>query len=137
MNWDQLLSTRRIEEPASAQLERTVFQRDFDRIVFSAAFRRLQDKTQVHPFPDSDYVRRRLTHSLEVSCVGRSLGTAAGSYLCTLSGQTSSDLPFTTGQIVANACLAHDIGNPPFGHAGERAMGFWFKSDFPRSWRRI
>ncbi len=131
MDWDQLLSARRVEEAASKQPERTVFQRDFDRIVFSAAFRRLQDKTQVHPFPNSDYIRRRLTHSLEVSCVGRSLGTAAGLHLFTLSQQAPPDLPFTVGQIVANACLAHDIGNPPFGHAGERAMGSWFKEWLP------
>jgi dGTPase len=131
MDWDRLLSAERFEQPASRQAERTVFQRDFDRIVFSAAFRRLQDKTQVHPFPESDYVRRRLTHSLEVSCVGRSLGTAAGQRLCTRSVQAASDLPFTVGQIVANACLAHDIGNPPFGHAGERAMGSWFKDQLP------
>lgn len=133
MDWDQLLSPRRVEEPASTQPERSEFQRDFDRIVFSAAFRHLQDKTQVHPFPDSDYVRRRLTHSLEVSCVGRSLGTAAGHHLCEHSCQTSPYLPFTTGQIIANACLAHDIGNPPFGHAGERAMGSWFKERLPEA----
>src|ERR1700677_2819144 len=75
MDWRKLTSQRRIGASPYSEEQRTPFQRDQDRIIFSAAFRRLQDKTQVHPFPDSDYVRRRLTHSIEVSCVGRSLGT--------------------------------------------------------------
>jgi dGTPase len=111
MEWAKLISTKRFKEPAT-EGQRTPFQRDADRIVFSAAFRRLQDKTQVHPFPDSDYIRRRLTHSLEVSCVGRSLGAAVGHYLGQHDNSLKSKkqtLPFTLRQIAANACLAHDI----------------------------
>ncbi|MCA9061724.1 MAG: dNTP triphosphohydrolase, partial [Planctomycetaceae bacterium] len=102
---------------------RSEFHKDYDRIIFSSAFRRLSDKTQVVPMPDSDYTRRRLTHSLEVSCVGRSLATEV---FCA-SGQTLPE-PVTQGEveaIVASACLAHDIGNPPFGHFGERAIQDW------------
>jgi dGTPase len=131
MDWVCLISDKRFKAPAQAEPQRSPFQRDADRIVFSAAFRRLQDKTQVHPFPDSDYVRRRLTHSLEVSCVGRSLGTDLGNYLVNQNSSLSPTLPFDLGQIVANACLAHDIGNPPFGHAGEKAIGSWFKEQLP------
>jgi len=131
MDWAYLISDERFRAPAQAERQRSPFQRDSDRIVFSAAFRRLQDKTQVHPFPDSDYVRRRLTHSLEVSCVGRSLGTGLGNCLVRQDSALSPALPFDLGQIVANACLAHDIGNPPFGHAGEKAIGSWFKEQLP------
>lgn len=134
MEWARLLSSKRLHAAAAPQAERSNFQRDFDRIVFSAAFRRLQDKTQVHPFPESDYVRRRLTHSLEVSCVGRSLGTALGQHLVDTQADLkalSETLPVTMGQVVANACLAHDIGNPPFGHAGEKAIGSWFQESLP------
>jgi dGTPase len=137
VEWAQLISSARFKAPAEAEPQRSPFQRDSDRIVFSAAFRRLQDKTQVHPFPDSDYVRRRLTHSLEVSCVGRSLGTELGNCLVKKHPTLISDVPekatlaFDLGQIVANACLAHDIGNPPFGHAGEKAIGSWFKEQLP------
>ncbi|BDV33948.1 dGTP triphosphohydrolase [Methylocystis iwaonis] len=131
MDWAQLLSEARFKAPRQAEGQRSPFQRDADRIIFSAAFRRLQDKTQVHPFPDSDYVRRRLTHSLEVSSVGRSLGTHLGYFLLRSDRTLSPTLPFDLGQIVANACLAHDIGNPPFGHAGEKAIGSWFKDELP------
>jgi dGTPase len=106
---------------------RTDFQRDFDRIVFSSAFRRLQDKTQVFPLSQSDYVRTRLTHSLEVSSVGRTLGTKVGDSVIHhyhLRGVYPQDF----GAIVAAACLAHDIGNPPFGHAGEDAIRLWFET---------
>jgi len=134
MDWNKLISCERYQKPlAKEEQQRSQFQRDFDRIIFSSAFRRLQDKTQVHPFPDSDYIRRRLTHSLEVSCVGRSLGTDLGNYLekqniCqNISREVS--LPSTLSQIVSNACIAHDIGNPPFGHAGEKAIGAWFKAN--------
>ncbi|MCA9066742.1 MAG: dNTP triphosphohydrolase, partial [Planctomycetaceae bacterium] len=102
---------------------RSEFHKDYDRIIFSSAFRRLSDKTQVVPLPDSDYTRRRLTHSLEVSCVGRSLATevfcAAGEVLPASISQGEVEA------IVASACLAHDIGNPPFGHFGERAIQDW------------
>lgn len=136
MDWAHLISEERYRAPAQAERQRSPFQRDSDRIVFSAAFRRLQDKTQVHPFPDSDYVRRRLTHSLEVSCVGRSLGTELGYRLLQEDSALRPTLPFDLGQIIANACLAHDIGNPPFGHAGEKAIGSWFEDQLPGALKR-
>jgi dGTPase len=108
---------------------RSEFQKDFDRIVFSPAFRRLQDKTQVFPLPESDFVHTRLTHSLEVSCVGRSIGNLVGE--TTIERQPDLENKFTKfhfGEIVAAACLAHDIGNPPFGHSGEDAIAEYFRS---------
>lgn len=132
MEWTKLISAKRIgrlEEPEDKiGGPRSPFQRDYDRILFSSAFRRLQDKTQVFPLAKSDYVRTRLTHSLEVSSVGRSLGVMVGDELIkrhpelASRGITSGDF----GTIVATACLAHDIGNPPFGHAGESAIQDWF-----------
>ncbi|MBQ8754975.1 MAG: deoxyguanosinetriphosphate triphosphohydrolase [Lentisphaeria bacterium] len=129
MEWKQLLSPHRVgsdrEKDNRITRSRSPFQRDFDRIVFCSSFRRLQDKTQVFPLAKADYVRTRLTHSLETSSIGRSLGTAAGAYLC-----DNFDLgeiqPSDIGAIVASACLAHDIGNPPLGHAGEEAIRHWF-----------
>lgn len=129
MEWKRLLSGYRLGRGESVQTvrtSRTLFQQDYDRIVFSSAFRRLQDKTQVFPLAENDYVRTRLTHSLEVSCVARSLGTMAGEVLIErhrLDGLAPHDL----GAIAAAAALAHDIGNPPFGHAGEDAFRFWFR----------
>lgn len=132
MEWNKLLNKNLLcSENKTAQTEdgRSQFQRDFDRIVFSSAFRRLQDKTQVFPLPESDFVHTRLTHSLEVSCVGRSLGTKAGKIIIErhkeLQGVFES---FHFGEIVAAACLAHDIGNPPFGHSGEDAISEYFRS---------
>lgn len=130
MDWTRLLSDTRLTQapadPARRDPARSPFMQDYDRIVFSAAFRRLQDKTQVHPLPQSDYVRRRLTHSLEVSCIGRSLGIQAG-YLLERRGWLPAHVPpADAGFVVAAACLAHDIGNPPFGHAGEDAIAGWF-----------
>ena len=125
--WQLLLTPDRLGErrPGAMTPERSPFQRDFDRIVFSGSFRRLQDKTQVFPLVKTDYVRTRLTHSLETSSVGRSLGSAAGVFLC-----RNFDLgevrPSDVGAVVAAACLAHDIGNPPLGHAGEEAIRHWF-----------
>ena len=106
---------------------RTAFLRDHDKIIFSGAFRRLARKTQVHPLATNDHVHNRLTHSLEVSCVGRTLGIRVGERL-----QQRQLLPDTVsatdlGDIVQSACLAHDIGNPPFGHTGERAIRAWFQ----------
>ena len=129
MNWNRLLSRARlgIAGQRATSEARTDFQRDFDRIVFSSAFRRLQDKTQVFPLSQSDYVRTRLTHSLEVSSVGRTLGTKVGESIIRrhhLHGVYPQDF----GAIVAAACLAHDIGNPPFGHAGEDAIRLWFET---------
>jgi dGTPase len=125
--WNQLLSAERQGAgSAPSAPERTVFQQDYDRIVFSSAFRRMKDKTQVFPLSKSDYVRTRLTHSIEVSCVGRSLGTVIGRELVARHGLPYDASDF--GAVVAAACLAHDIGNPPFGHAGEDAIRDWFKS---------
>lgn len=126
MQWQQLLSRARLgsREPPRASSARTDFQRDFDRVVFSSAFRRMQDKTQVFPLSKVDYVRTRLTHSLEASSIGRSLGTLVGEQVIArhqLRGLESADF----GGIVAAACLAHDIGNPPFGHSGEDAIRHW------------
>jgi len=125
--WRMLMTPDRAgtREPGSITPERSPFQRDFDRVVFSGSFRRLQDKTQVFPLVKTDYVRTRLTHSLETSSVGRSLGSAVGVFLCDsfdLGPVRSSDV----GAVVAAACLAHDIGNPPLGHAGEEAIRHWF-----------
>ncbi len=126
--WQQFLSPIRLGVGHSPnQVQRTVFQQDYDRIIFSSAFRRLKDKTQVFPLSRSDYVRTRLTHSLETSCVGRSLGTAVGRELIARHGLDNVDAA-DFGAIVAAACLTHDIGNPPFGHAGEDAIREWFVS---------
>ena len=104
-------------------------QRDFDRIVFCSAFRRLQDKTQVFPLPENDFVHTRLTHSLEVSCVGRSLGNIVGSRIIERHKELKDVYTkFHFGEIVAAACLSHDIGNPPFGHSGEDAIAEYFRS---------
>ena len=108
---------------------RSPFVKDVDRIIFSSAFRRLQDKTQVHSFPETDYVRTRLTHSLEVTSVGRALGTLVGKYIVEKYDLREGPESLETGDfgaVVAAACLAHDIGNPPFGHAGEEAIRYWF-----------
>ena len=125
--WHQFLSNKRIgsSKPATDERDasRSEFHKDYDRIIFSSAFRRLSDKTQVVPFPTSDYTRRRLTHSLEVSCVGRSLATNVYEMVGTEISQLVSQGDFEA--IVAAACLAHDIGNPPFGHFGEKAIQDW------------
>ncbi len=135
MDWEQLLSlkrqgdqTKRIRKEQDEN--RLGFEVDYDRIIFSSEFRSLQDKTQVIPLSDSDFVHTRLTHSLEVSVVGRSLGRKVGSkillkypHLKETHGYQSNDF----GAIVASASLAHDIGNPPFGHSGEKSIGQYFK----------
>lgn len=128
MEWCRLLSTRRLghDEPEEMNPARSPFQKDFDRIVFSSAFRCLQDKTQVHSLPESDYVRTRLTHSMEVASVGRSLGTLVGAHVVRNHDVPDGIAPAEFGHIVAAACLAHDIGNPPFGHFGERSIRDWF-----------
>ena len=131
MEWRKLLSTRRLgeAEPEPFSPARNPFQKDFDRIVFSSAFRRLQDKTQVHSLPESDYVRTRLTHSLEVASVGRSLGAAVGHEISQRGDAPPGVSAAEFGHIVAAACLAHDIGNPPFGHFGETTIRDWFRDD--------
>lgn len=129
MDWRQLISAKRFgmeEFHENRQENRSEFQRDYDRLVFSAPFRRLQNKTQVFPLPGSVFVHNRLTHSLEVSCVGRSLGNdSAKAILLKKPELTDSFLP-EIGSIVSAACLAHDLGNPPFGHSGEKAISTYF-----------
>ncbi|MBS1976073.1 MAG: deoxyguanosinetriphosphate triphosphohydrolase [Bacteroidetes bacterium] len=129
MNWTQLLSPARLGQPASLSAStRSAFEQDYDRIIFSHPFRRLQDKTQVHPLPEYDFVHTRLTHSLEVSSVGRSLGKRVGEILLQRHPELSEKYSlFDFGAIVAAAALAHDLGNPPFGHAGEDALSDFFK----------
>ena len=135
MNWEQLLSLKRFgdtqKRPRAAQDEtRLGFDVDFDRIIFSSAFRSLQDKTQVIPLSETDFVHTRLTHSLEVSVVGRTLGRRVGKVLLerhpnlVALGYTFNDI----GAITAAASVMHDIGNPPFGHSGEKAIGEYFKT---------
>ena len=135
MQWEQLLSLRRYGDTqkrlrSEQDPTRSGFEVDYDRIIFSAAFRNLQDKTQVIPFSKTDFVHTRLTHSLEVSVVGRSLGRTVGQQLLqkypelASIGYTSNDF----GAIVAASSLAHDIGNPPFGHSGEQAIGDYFSN---------
>ena len=130
MNWLQLLSNKRPGDssPAPHDGTRSRFEQDIDRIIFSHPFRKLQDKTQVFPLPEDDFVHTRLTHSLEVSSVGRSLGKNAGAFLLEKypelrsNGYTVHDF----GAIVGAACLAHDLGNPPFGHSGEDSISSFF-----------
>lgn len=129
MNWKQLISNKRfgIEELHEARKDdRTEFQRDYDRLIFSAPFRRLQNKTQVFPLPGSVFVHNRLTHSLEVSCVGRSLGNDVASQLLKKHPALADSHISEIGSIVSAACLAHDLGNPPFGHSGEKAISTYF-----------
>ncbi len=131
MKWENLLRPLELNSHTATgtPLSRSIFERDFDRIVFSAPFRNLQDKTQVFPLPEDDFVHTRLTHSLEVASVGRSLGKTAGEYLI----GKYPELPLTQvgagdiGAIVSAAALTHDIGNPPFGHAGEEAISDFFR----------
>ncbi|WP_158961554.1 dGTP triphosphohydrolase [Myroides fluvii] len=134
MKWEKLLSLKKhgdtfVRNRLDESQTRIGFEVDYDRIIFSSPFRSLQDKTQVIPLSKTDFVHTRLTHSLEVSVVGRSLGRNVGekllkkySYLAEEYGYTVNDF----GAIVAAASLAHDIGNPPFGHSGERAIGDFF-----------
>ena len=136
MNWEQLLSLKRFGDThkrlrTEQDESRLGFEVDYDRVIFSSEFRSLQDKTQVIPMSQTDFVHTRLTHSLEVSVVGRSLGRMVGQQLIEkypqlqkVHGYKANDF----GAIVAAAALAHDIGNPPFGHSGEKAIGDFFKS---------
>lgn len=129
MNWQQLLTPLRLHErPDEKPPEpgRSPFHKDHDRIIFSGAFRRLGRKTQVHPLTENDHVHTRLSHSLEVGCVGRSLGMIVAEKLA--DNMPEWITPADVGVIVQAACLGHDIGNPPFGHAGEYAIRDWFQS---------
>ena len=129
MKWEQLLSNKRLgqEKAPHKEDDRSEFQRDFDRLIFSAPFRRLQNKTQVFPLPGSIFVHNRLTHSLEVSSVGRSLGNDVSRQLLERYPHLAKTHLTEMGSIVSAACLAHDLGNPPFGHSGERAIGSYFR----------
>jgi dGTPase len=134
MNWEHLYSTDRTGLPRNTHSEfrdsRNAFLRDYDRIVFSSAFRRLQNKTQVFPLPGSVFVHNRLTHSLEVACVGRSIARAVGEAIAEKHGELrpgfSNFYRYELETVIAAACLAHDIGNPPFGHSGEDAIRSFF-----------
>ncbi len=134
MDWHQLLNRERLGKTSNSteELGRSPFHKDHDRIIFSGAFRRLGRKTQVHPVSSNDHIHTRLTHSLEVSCVGRSLGMRVAEMIRPALPQwcESSDL----GMIVQSACLAHDIGNPPFGHSGEDAIRHWFQQAANNGW---
>jgi len=130
MHWDQLLSAKRFgledREFKNTDEIRSQFQRDYDRIIFSSPFRRLQNKTQVFPLPGSVFVHNRLTHSLEVASVGRSLANKVAQELKKREDIQNKEILNELGSIVSAACLAHDMGNPPFGHAGEEAISNYF-----------
>ena len=134
MKWEDLLLDERFRLSTTKKEDgRSQFQKDIDRITFSSAFRRLGRKTQVHPLNDNDHIHTRLSHSLEVACVGRSLGTLIGNFLKKENELPSQFTPLNVGEIVQAACLAHDIGNPPFGHAGEEIIRKWFEEAFSSS----
>ena len=133
MNWAMLYTTQRTGDTAvknTYDQVRNSFQRDYDRIIFSSAFRRLQNKTQVFPLPGAIFVHNRLTHSLEVASVGRSLGKAVGEQIAEKYKQEGEAFVefyrHELASVIASACLAHDIGNPPFGHSGEDAIRAFF-----------
>lgn len=131
MDLNSIYTSQRTGNNPNTKVSRTDFQRDFDRIIFSSAFRRLQNKTQVFPLPGSVFVHNRLTHSLEVSSVGRSLGSVIGEFIY---GQFKNDLNeesknfylHNLSNVIAAGCLCHDIGNPAFGHSGEDAIASYF-----------
>ncbi len=135
MNWQNLHSTKRLgaeyKQQSSEESLRNEYLRDYDRLIFSSPFRRLQNKTQVFPLPGHVFVHNRLTHSLEVASVGRSLGQLVGEELCRMyANENLSFYEFYRYQlqtVIATACLAHDIGNPPFGHSGEEAIRTFFE----------
>ena len=132
MNLNTVYTNKRTGNHPHTAASRTDFQRDYDRIIFSSAFRRLQNKTQVFPLPGSVFVHNRLTHSLEVSSVGRSLGSLAGemivkNYNNILSSESQHFYLHDLSNVVASACLCHDIGNPAFGHSGEDAIASYFE----------
>lgn len=129
MEWDKLVSNKRLGQEykhVERHDDRSEFKRDYDRLIFSAAFRRLQNKTQVFPLPGSVFVHNRLTHSLEVASVGMSLGNDVAKELVVRHPELKGTLFEEIGTIVSTACLAHDLGNPPFGHSGEKAIQTYF-----------
>lgn len=132
MNLNQIFTNQRTGNNPHTKASRTDFQRDFDRIIFSSAFRRLQNKTQVFPLPGSVFVHNRLTHSLEVSSVGRSLGSIIGEFIAEdfkneLTEDSKNFYLYNLGNVIAAACLCHDVGNPAFGHSGEDAIASYFE----------
>lgn len=132
MNLNQIFTNQRTGNNPHTKASRTDFQRDFDRIIFSSAFRRLQNKTQVFPLPGSVFVHNRLTHSLEVSSVGRSLGSIIGEFIAEdfkneLNEDSKNFYLYNLGNVIAAACLCHDVGNPAFGHSGEDAIASYFE----------
>lgn len=130
MEWTTIVSGKRTGTKSSESATRTEYQRDFDRLVFSSGFRRLQNKTQVFPLPGSTFVHNRLTHSLEVASVGRSIGKRVGTLLAekeNFDQDYTEFYKFELQNVIASACLAHDIGNPAFGHSGEKAISNYFK----------
>ncbi|MGX8690026.1 MAG: dGTP triphosphohydrolase [Bacteroidaceae bacterium] len=151
MDWERLISAKRLgmEGIESAHKDdRSAFLRDYDRLIFSAPFRRLQNKTQVFPLPGSVFVHNRLTHSLEVACVGRSLGNNVSRAILKEHPCLQQTALPEIGNIVSAACLAHDMGNPPFGHSGEKAISAYFTEgkgqslqeqfkDAPQQWTDI
>ena len=140
MEWTRLISNKRLgqeQRHIERHDDRTEFKRDYDRLIFSAPFRRLQNKTQVFPLPGSVFVHNRLTHSLEVASVGMSLGNDVAQRLVnTTHPELKGTLVEQIGQIVSTACLAHDLGNPPFGHSGEKAIQTFFTEGPGRSLRK-
>ena len=151
MDWKRLISAKRLGMEGIESVhkdDRSAFLRDYDRLIFSAPFRRLQNKTQVFPLPGSVFVHNRLTHSLEVACVGRSLGNNVSRALIKKRPELADTNVQEIGNIVSAACLAHDMGNPPFGHSGEKAISAYFTegkgqclkeqfSDNPAQWTDI
>ena len=129
MNWKQLISNKRLGQESRHAIrhdDRSEFKRDYDRLIFSAPFRRMQNKTQVFPLPGSIFVHNRLTHSLEVASVGMSLGNDVAHCVMKTRPELADTLFTQIGTIVSTACLAHDMGNPPFGHSGEKAIQTFF-----------
>lgn len=129
MNWKQLISNKRLGQESRHSIrhdDRSEFKRDYDRLIFSAPFRRMQNKTQVFPLPGSIFVHNRLTHSLEVASVGMSLGNDVAHCVMKTRPELADTLFTQIGTIVSTACLAHDMGNPPFGHSGEKAIQTFF-----------
>lgn len=134
MDLNKIFTNQRTGNHTATKASRTDFQRDFDRIIFSSAFRRLQNKTQVFPLPGSVFVHNRLTHSLEVSSVGRSLGSVVGDFIVQnfekdLSEDSKNFYLYNLSNVIASSCLCHDVGNPAFGHSGEDAIASYFEQN--------
>jgi len=138
MEWKKLISNKRLGQEDThykRRDDRTEFRRDYDRLIFSAPFRRLQNKTQVFPLPGSVFVHNRLTHSLEVASVGRSLGDDVSREILRLHPELGDSHISECGSIVSAACLAHDLGNPPFGHSGETSISTYFSEGNGKKYR--